>query len=103
MTAPYSQALLDWYFENRRDLPFRRNRDPYRIWVSEIMAQQTRIEAMIPYFERFMTLFPDIPSLADAPEDQLHKAWAIIPGSATCRRRPGSSGRPGCPGAGRNC
>lgn len=75
MTAPYSQALLDWYFENRRDLPFRRNRDPYRIWVSEIMAQQTRIDAMIPYFERFMTLFPDIPSLADADEDQLHKAW----------------------------
>lgn len=69
------EALLDWYRKNRRDLPFRRDRDPYHIWVSEIMAQQTRIEAMVPYYERFMTLFPTIRALAEADEDTLHKAW----------------------------
>lgn len=67
--------LLAWYYANARQLAFRKNQDPYCIWISEIMAQQTRIEAMLPYYERFMALYPDLPSLAQADDEQLHKAW----------------------------
>lgn len=67
--------LLDWYRHNKRDLPFRRQRDPYKIWISEIMSQQTRIEAMLGYYENFIQLWPDLPSLAMADEEKLHKAW----------------------------
>lgn len=69
------QQLLTWYRNNRRLLPFRQDRDPYRIWVSEIMAQQTRIEAMLSHYERFMTLYPTLPDLAEADEDELLKVW----------------------------
>ena len=57
--------LLSWYRENRRDLPWRENRDAYRIWISEIMLQQTRVEAVKPYFTRFMEHFPTVQALAD--------------------------------------
>ncbi|MDR3207478.1 MAG: A/G-specific adenine glycosylase [Oscillospiraceae bacterium] len=70
-----SPALLDWYQSAKRDLPFRRTRDPYAIWVSEIMAQQTRITALIPYFERFLRAFPNAAALAAADEDDVLKAW----------------------------
>lgn len=71
----FSQELLAWYADHKRNLPFRENRDPYRIWVSEIMAQQTRIEAMTDYFNRFMVQFPDVQALAAADDDALRKAW----------------------------
>ncbi|SEM32020.1 A/G-specific DNA-adenine glycosylase [Paenibacillus sp. cl141a] len=71
----FSQELLDWYEINKRDLPWRRHRDPYYIWVSEIMLQQTRVDRVIPYFHRFIERFPTIQSLADAPEDDVLKCW----------------------------
>lgn len=67
--------LLDWYQANSRCLPWRENRDPYRVWVSEIMLQQTRVEAVIPYYERFMERFPTIASLAVCGDEELYKLW----------------------------
>lgn len=69
-------ALARWYDTNRRDLPWRRTRDPYKIWISEIMLQQTRVAAVIPYYERFLARFPTVETLAAAPPDQLLFAWA---------------------------
>ena len=69
-------ALLEWRDANARDLPWRRNRDPYRVWVSEIMLQQTRVEAVIPYYERFLKRFPTVQALAEAPEADLLASWA---------------------------
>lgn len=68
-------ALLDWYRENARDLPWRHTRDPYRIWVSEIMLQQTRVAAVLGYYDRFLKTFPTVETLASAPEEQLMKCW----------------------------
>lgn len=68
--------LLDWYHENRRDLPWRHSRDPYAIWLSESMLQQTRVETVIPYYERFLARFPDVETLADAPLDDVLGVWA---------------------------
>jgi len=70
-----AEPLLDWYDRGHRMLPWREDKNPYRIWVSEIMLQQTRVEAVIPYFERFMAVFPDIRSLAEAEDDVLLKNW----------------------------
>ena len=70
-----AQPLLKWYDGHRRVLPWRENPAPYRVWVSEIMLQQTRVEAVKPYFERFMEALPGIPELAQAPEDKLLKLW----------------------------
>ncbi len=67
--------LLNWYAVHQRDLPWRRSRDPYRIWVSEVMLQQTRVETVIPYYERWFAQFPTLGSLAEAPEEQVLKAW----------------------------
>lgn len=71
----FSSELLNWYDVNKRDLPWRRSRDPYHIWVSEIMLQQTRVDTVIPYFHRFIERFPTIEALADAPEDDVLKCW----------------------------
>ena len=71
----FRQKLLSWYDENKRDLPWRRSKNPYHIWVSEIMLQQTRVDTVIPYYERFLDWFPTVESLADAPEERLLKAW----------------------------
>jgi A/G-specific adenine glycosylase len=71
----FSKRLLDWYMINRRDLPWRRSRNPYYIWVSEIMLQQTRVETVIPYYYRFIDKFPTIESLAYAPEEEVLKCW----------------------------
>ena len=68
-------SVILWYAQYKRDLPWRKGRDPYRIWVAEIMLQQTRIEAVIPYYERFLAELPDIASLAAVPEDRLLKLW----------------------------
>lgn len=70
-----NEPLLAWYDENARILPWRENPLPYRVWISEIMLQQTRVEAVKPYFERFMKALPDIQSLADVEEENLLKLW----------------------------
>jgi A/G-specific adenine glycosylase len=74
--ASFRKNLLDWFRQFRRDLPWRRTRDPYHIWVSEIMLQQTRVAAVIPYYDRFLTRFPDIRSLAEAPEEEVLRLWS---------------------------
>ena len=71
----FRQKLLAWYDENKRDLPWRRSKNPYHIWVSEIMLQQTRVDTVIPYYERFLDWFPTVESLSNAPEERLLKAW----------------------------
>ena len=70
-----AQPLLNWYGENRRKLPWREEVSAYRTWVSEIMLQQTRVSAVIPYFERFLSAYPTVEALADAREAQLLKLW----------------------------
>lgn len=67
--------LLSWYRENRRKLPWRETADAYAIWISEIMLQQTRVEAVKPYYARFMELFPTVWELKEAPDDLLLKCW----------------------------
>jgi A/G-specific adenine glycosylase len=71
-----AQALLAWYRRGHRDLPWRRTCDPFRIWVSEIMLQQTRAQAVIPYYERFLAHFPDVETLAAAEEEQVLALWS---------------------------
>jgi len=71
----FRQKLLAWYDENKRDLPWRRSKNPYHIWVSEIMLQQTRVDTVIPYYERFLDWFPSVVALANASEQRLLKAW----------------------------
>lgn len=68
-------CLVPWYQENSRKLPWRKDREPYHIWLSEIMLQQTRVEAVKEYYKRFLDAFPDIQDLADAREDHLLKLW----------------------------
>ena len=71
-----AKALLAWYRRGHRDLPWRRTRDPFRIWVSEIMLQQTRAQAVIPYYERLLARFPDVESLASAAEEEVLAQWS---------------------------
>lgn len=71
----YIEAILDWYYENKRDLPWRRDKNPYHVWISEIMLQQTRIEAVIHYYNRFLTEIPTIYDLAVVSDDKLLKLW----------------------------
>ena len=73
--ASFREKLLAWYDANKRALPWRRTQDPYKIWISEIMLQQTRVDTVIPYYERFLDWFPTIADLAQAPEERLLKAW----------------------------
>ena len=69
-------ALLEgWYEEHKRSLPWRRDRQPYHIWVSEIMLQQTRVEAVKGYYSRFLRQLPDVRALANCDDFQLHKLW----------------------------
>ena len=75
LTPHAVQALLLWYQQNKRDLPWRHTSDPYRIWISEIMLQQTRVEAVKPYYARFLEAAPDAGSLAELPEEKLMKLW----------------------------
>ncbi len=74
--AEISLRLLSWYATEGRTLPWRENRDPYRIWLSEIMLQQTTVTAVIPYYQRFLQRFPTIESLADASLDEVISLWA---------------------------
>lgn len=70
------KALLEWFDTHRRDLPWRRNRDPYAIWISEIMLQQTRVDTVVTYFERWMQRFPTLASLAQASEAEVFGMWS---------------------------
>ena len=73
--ASFQEKLLAWYDKEKRDLPWRHSNNPYRIWVSEIMLQQTRVDTVIPYYLRFLETFPTIESLANAKEEELLKVW----------------------------
>ena len=75
LSAGIAEPLLEWFRENRRPLPWREDREPYHVWVSEIMLQQTRIEAVMRYYTDFMAVLPDIRSLSEIPEEQLLKLW----------------------------
>lgn len=71
----FQSAIVKWYFLHKRDLPWRETRDPYIIWLSEIILQQTRVEQGLPYFHKFLSAFPDIASFATASEEQVLKLW----------------------------
>ncbi len=73
--SKFSSKLLNWYHKNKRTLPWRGHRDPYAVWVSEIMLQQTRVETVIPYFKKWMRLFPSVRALAKASERDVLNAW----------------------------
>jgi len=73
--SSFQLALIGWFEEEQRELPWRKDKNPYKIWVSEIMLQQTRVDTVIPYFNRFIEQFPTIQALAKAEEDKVLKAW----------------------------
>jgi A/G-specific adenine glycosylase len=72
----FRESLLNWFQTYRRDLPWRKNRDPYRIWISEIMLQQTRVAAVVPYYDNFLVRFPNVESLASAPQQEVLRLWS---------------------------
>ena len=74
--ATFRKQLLDWFRQFQRDLPWRRTKNPYRIWISEIMLQQTRVAAVIPYYERFLARFPNVHALAEAPQEEVLRLWS---------------------------
>ena len=82
----FSQQLLEWWDKHgRKDLPWQHPRTPYRVWVSEIMLQQTQVKTVIPYFHQFMQRFPDLPTLADASNDDVMAHWSGLGYSARAR------------------
>jgi A/G-specific adenine glycosylase len=76
MAVPFRRALLRWYEANHRDLPWRRTHDPYLIWLSEIMLQQTRVAAVLGHYRKFVERFPTVQALAEATEDEVLSAWS---------------------------
>ena len=72
----FREQLLAWFRQFQRDLPWRRTKDPYHVWISEIMLQQTRVAAVIPYYERFLARFPDVRTLAEAPQAEVLRLWS---------------------------
>ncbi len=74
----FQRRLLDWFRAHQRDLPWRAGRDPYRIWVAEVMLQQTRIAAVLPYYHRFLKTFPTVESLARAPQEKVLRQWSSL-------------------------
>ena len=75
LESEFRKALITWYLEEKRDLPWRRTSNPYHIWVSEVMLQQTRVDTVIPYYERFIEKFPTLADLAYAKEEDVLKLW----------------------------
>ena len=75
MTTSFADTLLSWYAKNARELPWRGHTDPYAVWVSEVMLQQTRVETVIPYFERWMARFPTVEALAAATQQDVLNLW----------------------------
>jgi A/G-specific adenine glycosylase len=95
-------ALLAWFDRHRRDLPWRRSTDPYRIWLSEIMLQQTRVEVVLPYYERFLARFPTVEALAAAPLEEALALWSGLGYYRRARQRlPHDSRRVARPAGGR--
>jgi A/G-specific adenine glycosylase len=86
-------TLLDWFASNKRSLPWRATRDPYRIWVSEVMLQQTRVATVVPYYRRFTERFPDVHALAGAPLEDVLKAWEGLGYYARARNLHRAAGR----------
>ena len=74
--SSFRKELLAWFGQFQRDLPWRRTKDPYPIWISEIMLQQTRVAAVIPYYEQFLARFPDVRALAKAPQEEVLRLWS---------------------------
>jgi hypothetical protein len=109
MNSTLADRLLPWFAASRRDLPWRKEpRDPYRVWVSEVMLQQTRVEVVVPYYQRFLARFPTLRALAAAPLDDVLALWSGLGYYARARNLhraaqacagelPASSGR--CPGS----
>ena len=75
VSASPQAELIGWYRRHARDLPWRRTRDPYRVLVSEVMLQQTQVDRVVPFYERFLAAFPDAARLASAPLEQVHRLW----------------------------
>ena len=75
LNAPFYKPLIAWYLQNRRSLPWRQTKDPYKIWLSEIILQQTRVEQGLPYYEKFLRHFPRVEDLAAASEQKVLKLW----------------------------
>ncbi len=75
MSTSFTADLLGWYAENARDLPWRKTTDPYAIWISEVMLQQTRVETVLPYYQRWLTRFDDVQSLASADLEDVLRLW----------------------------
>jgi len=91
-TRRFARALLDWFETGgRKDLPWQRDPTPYRVWVSEIMLQQTQVATVIPYFEAFMRRFPDVRALASAPLDEVLHLWSGLGYYARARNTAGGS------------
>ena len=80
-----STSILNWFDTAKRNLPFRKNKNPYNVWVSEIMLQQTRVETVIPYYNKWINKFPDIISVSKAKETDLLKLWEGLGYYARCR------------------
>src|SRR5687767_1187950 len=74
-TRYFSEKVVEWYEEHKRDLPWRKTVDPYKIWLCEIILQQTRVQQGLPYYERFIQRFPDVQSLAEASEEEILRLW----------------------------
>jgi A/G-specific adenine glycosylase len=72
----FASQLLDWYRQNKRDLPWRNNSDPYRVWVSEVMLQQTQVKTALPHFDKFLSTYPTLQALARAEENQVLSCWS---------------------------
>ncbi|MGL5318610.1 MAG: A/G-specific adenine glycosylase, partial [Bacteroidales bacterium] len=70
-----TQTIIDWYLENKRDLPWRETKDPYAIWISEIILQQTRVAQGLDYYLRFISRFPTVKDLAEASEEEVLRLW----------------------------
>lgn len=81
-----AERLLTWFSGNARDLPWRRDRTPYRVWVAEVMLQQTRVETVVPYFERFLERFPSVEALSKAPLEEVLRVWEGLGYYARARR-----------------
>jgi A/G-specific adenine glycosylase len=86
MRREIAERLLAWFARSARDLPWRRGRSPYRVWVSEVMLQQTQVDTVIPYYERFLERFPTVEALADAPLEEVLRVWEGLGYYARARR-----------------
>ncbi|PCH66945.1 MAG: A/G-specific adenine glycosylase, partial [Bacteroidetes bacterium] len=73
--ASFSKTIIDWYELNKRDLPWRNTKDPYLIWLSEIILQQTRVNQGLPYYQKFVKKYPNVKALSSANEDDILKLW----------------------------